>query len=168
MHRVPIVYRRYMHANKTYAQFLENPWDWHFSGREDEHFGVNEEEKYDFFWLRDAELRNFAKRKYFGYKYTTFVSDNLLPTSIYLSVGQYIIICSAIYFQTNDKKGKLKSLEWIKWRILRKVCCRVLRWSLILEPALWVCFRILYQLFALRQKHLRSWWFSPDCSDDCS
>ena len=72
-------------------------------------FGVNEEEKYDFFWLRDAKLRNFAKRKYFGYKYTTFVSDNLLPTSIYLSVGQYIIICSAKYFQTNDKKEEAQS-----------------------------------------------------------
>ena len=73
-------------------------------------FGVNEEEKYDFFWLRDAELRNFAKRKYFGYKYTTSVSDNLLPTSFHFSVSQDIIICSAIYFQTNDKKGEAQRI----------------------------------------------------------
>ena len=72
-------------------------------------FGGNEEEKYDFFWLWEAELRNFAKQKIFGYKYTTFVSDNLLPASIYLSVGQYIIIFSAIYFQTNDKKEEAQS-----------------------------------------------------------
>ena len=62
-----------------------------------------------FFWLRDAELRNFAKQTIFGYKYTTFVSDNLLPTSIYFSVSQDNIICSAKYFQTNDKKEEAQS-----------------------------------------------------------
>ena len=72
-------------------------------------FGGNEEEKYDFFWLWEAELRNFAKQKIFGYKYTTFVSDNLLPTSFHFSVSQDIIICSAKYFQTNDKKEEAQS-----------------------------------------------------------
>ena len=62
-----------------------------------------------FFWLRDAELRNFAKQKIFGYKYTTFVSDNLLPTSFHFIVSQDIIICSAKYFQTNDKKEEAQS-----------------------------------------------------------
>ena len=65
-----------------------------------------------FFWLQDADLRNFAKQKNFGCcvnTYTTFVSDNLLPTSIYFSVSQDIIICSAKYFQTNDKKEEAQS-----------------------------------------------------------
>ena len=38
-------------------------------------FGGNEEEEYDFFWLQDADLRNFAKQKNFGCcvnTYTTF------------------------------------------------------------------------------------------------
>ena len=54
-------------------------------------------------------MRNFAKQKIFGYKYTTFVSDNLLPTSFHFSVSQDIIICSAKYFQTNDKKEEAQS-----------------------------------------------------------
>ena len=37
------------------------------------------------------------------------MSDNLLPTSIYFSVSQDNIICSAKYFQTNDKKGGAQS-----------------------------------------------------------
>ena len=54
-------------------------------------------------------MRNFAKQKHFGYKYTTFVSDNLLPTSFHFIVSQDIIICSAKYFQTNDKKEEAQS-----------------------------------------------------------